>query len=214
MLFLSIVISLLMVGNCFMPRTKNCITNNWSISIQKHIHVTQESLFFPLLSLYDDNLEEEESSKSPLDQFLQAFEESILNESLLKLTLSENASSESSNKDNDGSISINMKEIEEWKAISGRLIKLKSATKLQLNCYKDKSMKKSDLTQTYTTSEEALEAVKFYILKAFKKAMLSTKESDFELKMKKGQGKFRSTSKVSQEIRTSHFHFSWIRITS
>eukprot|EP00596_Hydrurales_sp_CCMP1899_P007670 CAMPEP_0119037654 /NCGR_PEP_ID=MMETSP1177-20130426/6141_1 /TAXON_ID=2985 /ORGANISM="Ochromonas sp, Strain CCMP1899" /LENGTH=199 /DNA_ID=CAMNT_0006999233 /DNA_START=153 /DNA_END=752 /DNA_ORIENTATION=- len=144
-------------------------------------------------------MEEEESSKSPLDQFLHVFEESILNGSLLKLTLSENASSdsssESSNEDNYGSISINMKEIEEWKAISGRLIKLKADTKLQLNCYKDKSMKKSDMTQTYTTSEEAVEVVKLYILKAFKKAMLSTKESDFELKMRKGQGKFRSTSK-------------------
>lgn len=165
------------------------------------------SLSFPLLSSYDDDFDGEESSLSPLDQFLHVLQDSILQETLLKLTLSENDSSETLDEDNEGSVTaINVKEIEEWKAISGRLIKNKTATKqLQLNCYKEKSMKKSDQTQTYSTSEEALEVVKFYITKAFKKAMLSTKDSDYELKMRKGQGKFRSTSKVSWKYFTFLF---------
>lgn len=198
-LFLIIVVSLFMAANGFIMKTKNSKTNLCSLSTKKYTLVTKKFLHFPLLSSCNDDFDELEFSKSPLNQFLHVLQDSIINESLLKLTLSENDSSGGSDGDGDGLIStIDMTEIEEWKAISGRLIKIKSATKqLQLNCYKDKRMQKSDKTETYTTSEEAVEVVKLYITKAFKKVMLSTKESDFELKMRKGQGKFRSTSKVS-----------------
>lgn len=203
-LFLIIVVLLFMAADSFISKTKNsktnlCILSTKNISTKKYTLDTKKSLHFPLLSSYNDDSDELEFSKSPLDQFLHVLQDSIINESLLKLTLSENDSSGGSDEDGDGLIStIDMKVIEEWQAISGRLIKIKSATKqLQLNCYKDKRMQKSDNTETYTTSEEAVEVVKLYITKAFKKAMLSTKESDFEFKMRKGQGKFRSTSKVS-----------------
>ena len=68
---------------------------------------------------------------------------------------------------------------------------------MQLISFKDKSMKKSEQTKNYSSSEELIKIVKIYILNAFQKATLSTKENDYEYKQRgKGQGKFRITSKV------------------
>lgn len=161
----------------------------------------------PLSSTYLDELYDEtdfdsESSKSPLDQFLTALEESIKDETILKLTLLENESSKNSESEeavdsSAGIIGSDFQRVKEWAAVSGRLIKTKSESKLQLICYKDKSMKSSDLTKNYSSCEEAVSVVSAYIKGAFKKGTLSTKDNDFEIKMKRGQGKFRATSKVS-----------------
>ena len=179
--------------------------------------VVKYRLLHPSLSVRDDTVPEEQSfddelPKSPLEDFLHALEESIKEETLLKLTLSENeyvdSDADGEITDNDGdkvSIeddsgpNINWLEIKEWAAISGRLIKSKSKSesKLQLVCYKDKSMKKSDQSRNYSTTSEVLPLVSAYIRKAFKKAMLSTKDNDFEIKLRKGQGKFKVTSKVT-----------------
>ena len=141
------------------------------------------------------------SSLSPLEQFLTALEESINEETILKLTLLENESINMSEaEDADCSLAEIMgsdyQRVKEWAAVSGRLIKTKSETKLQLICYKDKSMKSSDLTKNYSSLDEAVAVVSAYITGAFKKGTLSTKDNDFEIKMKRGQGKFRATSKV------------------
>lgn len=145
------------------------------------------------------------SSKSPMEQFLSALEESIKDETILKLTLLENESinnveSEDTDGSSTGLIGSDLGRVKEWAAVSGRLIKTKSETKLQLICYKDKSMKSSDLTKTYSSCEEAVSVVSAYITGAFKKGTLSTKDNDFEIKMKRGQGKFRATSKVGCNI--------------
>ena len=169
------------------------------------------STFSPRLSsihlyqLYDDLDFEFGSSKSPMEQFLSALEESIKDETILKLTLLENESANNvESEDADGPstriIGTDLERIKEWAAVSGRLIKTKSETKLQLICYKDKSMKSSDLTKTYSSCEEAVSVVSAYITGAFKKGTLSTKDNDFEIKMKRGQGKFRATSKVDCNI--------------
>ena len=152
--------------------------------------------------LYDETDFDFGSSKSPLDQFLTALEESIKDETILKLTLLENESSkiiesEEAEGSLTGIIGSDFQRVKEWAAVSGRLIKTKSESKLQLICYKDKSMKSSDLTKNYSSCEEAVSVVSAYIKVAFKKGTLSTKDNDFEIKMKRGQGKFRATSKVS-----------------
>ena len=152
--------------------------------------------------LYDETDFDSGSSKSPLDQFLTALEESIKDESILKLTLLENDSSKKTDEmeaegSSAGIIGSDFQRVKEWAAVSGRLIKTKSESKLQLICYKDKSMKSSDLTKNYSSCEEAVSVVSAYIKGAFKKGTLSTKDNDFEIKMKRGQGKFRATSKVS-----------------
>ena len=151
--------------------------------------------------LYDEMDFELGSSLSPLEQFLTALEESINEETILKLTLLENESINMSEaEDADCSLAEIMgsdyQRVKEWAAVSGRLIKTKSETKLQLICYKDKSMKSSDLTKNYSSLDEAVAVVSAYITGAFKKGTLSTKDNDFEIKMKRGQGKFRATSKV------------------
>ena len=106
---------------------------------------------------------------------------------------------------NADSVVIDLELLKEWAMISGRLIKIKSKAnastdskqnQIQLISYNDKSMKKSSQTKNYTSSQEAVNIISAYILKGFKKAMLSTRENDFEFKLRKGQGKFRSTSKV------------------
>jgi hypothetical protein len=171
-------------------------------------------LLRPSLSVKDGAFSEEEVfhdeiSKSPLEQFLHALEESITRETLLKLTLSENefvdgdAGEEINNDKGDevavkgeDDLNIDWQEVKEWAAISGRLIKTKSESKLQLISYKDKSMKKSDKSRNYSTVSEALPLISAYVRRAFKKAMLSTKDNDFEIKLRKGQGKFKATSKV------------------
>jgi hypothetical protein len=175
-------------------------------------------LLRPSLSARDDILSEDESfddviSMSPLEQFLHALEESIKEETLLKLTISENEFVDSDvgreiNDDNrDGILleveddaNIDWQEVKEWAAISGRLIKTKSESKLQLISYKDKSMKKSDKSRNYSTVSEVLPLISAYVRRAFKKAMLSTKDNDFEIKLRKGQGKFKVTSKVRYSL--------------
>lgn len=175
-------------------------------------------LLRPSCSTEDDNLSEElsfggEPTKSPLKQFLDALEEAITEETLLKLTLSENEFVDSdiggeiddNNRDEisvevDDDSNIDWQEVKEWAAISGRLIKTKSESKLQLISYKDKSMKKSDRSRNYSTVSEVLPLISAYVRKAFKKAMLSTRDNDFEFKLRKGQGKFKATSKVSHSL--------------
>lgn len=175
----------------------------------------QYKVLLPLSSAYLDELYDEtdfdsESSKSPLDQFLTALEESIKDETILKLTLLENESSKNTeSEEGEGSstaiIGADFQRVKEWAAVSGRLIKTKSESKLQLICYKDKSMKSSDLTKNYSSCKEAVSVVSAYIKGAFKKGTLSTKDNDFEIKMKRGQGKFRATSKVSCCINISPY---------
>lgn len=178
----------------------------------------QSRCVFPSLSMgsqfddygTDDMLFDEKSSKSPMEQFLHALDESIKDETLLKLTLTENESANSSDgsetDDIDSSTSIDWQQVKEWAAINGRLIKTKSELRVQLICYKDKSMKNSCQTKNYTSAEEILPVVSAYIRNAFKKAMLSTKDNDFEIKMRRGQGKFRATSKVSCDAINSPMH--------
>ena len=143
---------------------------------------------------------DEEAYQSPLERFLSALEASIRDETMLKLTLSENDTSSNSEEEDENAAEPTASDydwefIKELAAISGRLIKKKTDTKIQLTYYKDKSMKKGDRTVLYSPSD-APTAISNYITKSFKKAMLSTKYSDFEMKMRKGQGKFRETSKV------------------
>ena len=144
---------------------------------------------------------DEELQKSPLERFLSALEESIRDETMLKLTLSENDTSSNSEEEDENAAELTASDydwefIKELASISGRLIKKKSESKMQLTFYKDKSMKKGDRTVLYSPLD-APSAISNYITKSFKKAMLSTKYSDFEIKMRKGQGKFRETSKVT-----------------
>ena len=133
---------------------------------------------------------------------------------MLKLVLSENEYSDDNNDDDDiigeeGSSNeerssndkekseIDWQQVKDWSAMCGRLIKTKSESRLQLISYKDKSMKKSDQTKNYSSSEETARIISIYLRYSFKKAMLSTRENDYEYKLRgKGQGKFRSTSKV------------------
>jgi hypothetical protein len=168
------------------------------ILTKKQTSQPTSSLF--LTSSDDDLLNEnyeEESFQPPLEQFFTVLQDSIVGETLLKLSLSENGfSSDDEEAQNDEENDINWEDVKGWTAISGRLIKTKGESKLQLISYKDKSMKKSDQSKNYTSSEEALKVIRAYIEKAYKKITLSTKESDFELKMRKGGGKFRATSKV------------------
>lgn len=172
-----------------------------------HYRVPQPLSSTYLDEQYDETDFDSESSKSPLDQFLTALEESIKDETILKLTLLENESSKSSESEeaedsSAGIIGSDFQRVKEWAAVSGRLIKTKSESKLQLICYKDKSMKSSDLTKNYSSCEDAVSVVSAYIKGAFKKGTLSTKDNDFEIKMKRGQGKFRATSKVGCYINT------------
>ena len=149
--------------------------------------------------------------------FLYVLRESIDDQSLLKLTLSENdaANSSSEEEENENETAdtdtaataettivtdipdIDMELLKEWAAISGRLIKTKKESKLQLISYNDKSMKKSSQTKNYISAIEAINIINVYIMRGFKKAMLSTRENDFEFKHRKGGGKFRATSKVN-----------------
>jgi hypothetical protein len=173
--------------------------------IRIHYRVSPPLSSTYLDELYDETDFDSETSKSPLDQFLTALEESIKDETILKLTLLENESSKTSEIDeaedsSAGIIGSDFQRVKEWAAVSGRLIKTKSESKLQLICYKDKSMKSSDLTKNYSSCEEAVSVVSAYIKGAFKKGTLSTKDNDFEIKMKRGQGKFRATSKVSCHV--------------
>lgn len=150
--------------------------------------------------LFDERFSQEK--RLPLDQFLDALYFSMDEGTLLKLTLSEN---DSTNRDEDNETTneemntIDWQQVRGWGAITGRLIKtkLEGGSRLQLISFKDKSMKKSEQTKNYSSSEELIKIVKIYILNAFQKATLSTKENDYEYKLRgKGQGKFRITSKV------------------
>ena len=150
--------------------------------------------------LFDERFSQEK--RLPLDQFLDALYLSMDEGTLLKLTLSEN---DSTNRDEDNETTneemttIDWQQVRGWGAITGRLIKtkLEGGSRVQLISFKDKSMKKSEQTKNYSSSEELIKIVKIYILNAFQKATLSTKENDYEYKLRgKGQGKFRITSKV------------------
>lgn len=157
---------------------------------------------------------DEESSKSPLEKFLFALESSIKDQTLVKVTISENNVSfdldviieENSVEQTDSDY--DWEYTKELAAISGRLVKTKSESKVQLTCHKDKSMKKSDRTVLYSASD-AVSTISGYITRSFKKAMLSTKYSDFELKMRKGVGKFRETSKVRFESYLLFFYLEF-----
>lgn len=172
----------------------------------------------------DDDID---SVRLPLDQFMIAFTDSLTNENLLKLILSEKEEKEVELVDPlhsiiDSKVGMDTevvssieKEDETIKsklstsvvAISGRLLKVKSKIKseqkrsqLQLIYYNDKTMKKCDYTKNYNIDndnmKEIIQDIKDNVLSSFKKAVLSTRESDFELKMRKGIGKFKETSKV------------------
>ena len=182
--------------------------NNGQVRYKK-LTISSRLSSFHLHESNDETDYELEPSQSPLDQFLTAFKESFEDETILKLTLLENESlntfeSEEVSQERSAHlaeiIGTDYQRVKEWAAVSGRLIRTKSETKLQLICYKDKSMKSSDLTKNYSSCEEAVSVVSAYITGAFKKGTLSTKDNDFEIKMKRGQGKFRATSKVSCNI--------------
>ena len=154
--------------------------------------------------LYDERFSQEK--RLPLDQFLDALQLSMDEGTLLKLALSEN---DSTNRDedheatNEEMTTIDWQQVRGWGAISGRLIKtkLEGGSRVQLISFKDKSMKKSEQTKNYSSSEELIKIVRIYILNVFQKATLSTKENDYEYKLRgKGQGKFRITSKVRMQI--------------
>ena len=173
------------------------ISSKSSDELSSEMMMSSESLD----DLFDERFSEEK--KMPLDQFLDALKLSIDEGSLLKLILSENDSTNFDNDDkileNEAANEIDWEQVKGWAAISGRLIKTKSESRsrLQLISYKDSSMKKSAETKNFSSSEDIIKMINILILKAFKKAVLSTKENDFEFKLRgKGQGKFRKTSKV------------------
>lgn len=208
----------LVIANSLQFSSKRYAQSPLSCQKYRNTQFVSSRLLGPSLSVGDDTLPEEQSfgdeiSKSPLEQFLHALQESITEDTLLKLTLSENEFDDSNTVDeitdyNEDEISVEVddgadidwQEVKEWAAISGRLIKTKSESKLQLISYKDKSMKKSDRSRNFSTVSEVIPLVSAYVRRAFKKAMLSTKDNDFEFKLRKGQGKFKATSKVKQYV--------------
>ena len=200
----------------FVRKGFNSITRRACSSIENDLLISSDSTDDqpieeeePIENESIEDFEERFSSKksSPLDQFLNALRTSIDEGTMLKLVLSENEYSDDNNDDDDigeeGSSNdkdkaeIDWQQVKDWSAMCGRLIKTKSESRLQLISYKDKSMKKSDQTKNYSSSEETARIISIYLRYSFKKAMLSTKENDYEYKLRgKGQGKFRSTSKV------------------
>ena len=208
----------LVIANSLQFSSKRYAQSPFSCQKYRNTQLVISRLLGPSLSIGDDTSPEElsfgdEISKSPLEQFLHALQESITEETLLKLTLSENEFDDINTVDeitdyNEDEISVEVddgadidwQEVKEWAAISGRLIKTKSESKLQLISYKDKSMKKSDRSRNFSTVSEVIPLVSAYVRRAFKKVMLSTKDNDFEFKLRKGQGKFKATSKVKQYV--------------
>lgn len=154
----------------------------------------------------DKNGDDEEESFSASDLFILEVRKSITSEapSLLKLVLTEKKLN-----DPDLDEEVQLEHANNWAAITGRLIKIKSKskgtkierTKLQLIYFRDKKMRETDKTINYD-ADEALNVVRIYIQRIFQRATLSTKGEDFELKRSKGQGKFKATTKGHVHIDT------------
>ena len=137
---------------------------------------------------------------SPIQLFLKELRQSMVDESLLKLVLSENSKDEFTDEGGDEALNAAV--------LTGRLINAKKGKKgkkggltrmLQLMSFQDKKMHACSGTTTYIDEEEAISWIEFNLLR-YKMATLSTNSNDFVLKQRKGQGKFSSKRKGAAHV--------------
>jgi len=120
--------------------------------------------------------------KKPIEQFLESVQRSAADRDLLKLFLTDNKMIGNAD---DATLF-------DLKSVSGKLVDIKAGFKLQLN-YRYIS---NDKVKNYDIEE--IESVIGELLSnsAFRSGSLSTSSGDYELKLKRGQGKYRFASKA------------------